>query len=178
VNDVRIEFDLKEPPAAPKGGAGEALATGIPGVKRVIAVGSGKGGVGKSTVSANLAVSLAASGQRVGLCDCDLYGPSMALMFGTNEELLADQEDRIIPARRHGIQLVSMGLLVRDDSAVIVRGPLATRYVQQLLRQVAWDNLGFLILDLPPGTGDIQLTIVQTVALSGAVIVTTPRRLP
>jgi len=174
VSDVRIEFDLKEPPAAPKGG-GEALASRIPGVKRIIAVASGKGGVGKSTVSANLAVSLAASGHRVGLCDCDLYGPSMALMFGTNDELLADDADRIIPARRHGIQLISMGLLVRDDSAVIVRGPLATRYIQQLLRQVAWDDLDYLILDLPPGTGDIQLTIVQTVALDGAVLVTTPQ---
>ncbi len=174
VREVRIEFDLKEPPGAPKGG-GEALASRIPGVKHVIAVASGKGGVGKSTVSANLAVALAATGRRVGLCDCDLYGPSMALMFGTDEEPRADQEDRIIPVRRHGIQLMSMGLLVQDDSAVIVRGPLATRYIQQLLRQVAWDNLDYLILDLPPGTGDIQLTIVQTVALDGAVLVTTPQ---
>jgi ATP-binding protein involved in chromosome partitioning len=174
VAEVHIEFDLKEPPATP-GATGESLATRIPGVRRVIAVASGKGGVGKSTVSANLAVALAESGQRVGLCDCDLYGPSMALMFGTDEEPRADQEDRIIPVRKHGVQLMSMGLLVQDASAVIVRGPLATRYIQQLLRQVAWDNLDYLILDLPPGTGDIQLTIVQTVALDGAVLVTTPQ---
>lgn len=174
VQEVRIEFDLKEPPAAPRGGA-EALTSRIPGVRHVIAVASGKGGVGKSTVSANLAVALAANGRRVGLCDCDLYGPSMALMFGANEEPRADQEDRIIPVQRHGIQLMSMGLLVQDDSAVIVRGPLATRYIQQLLRQVAWGDLDYLILDLPPGTGDIQLTIVQTVALDGALIVTTPQ---
>jgi len=175
VQEVHIEFDLKEPPATPGAAGGESLATRIPGVRRVIAVASGKGGVGKSTVSANLAVALAASGKRVGLCDCDLYGPSMALMFGTNEEPHADQEDRIIPVRQHGVQLMSMGLLVQDASAVIVRGPLATRYIQQLLRQVAWDNLDYLILDLPPGTGDIQLTIVQTVALDGAVLVTTPQ---
>jgi ATP-binding protein involved in chromosome partitioning len=174
IEEVHIEFDLKEPPAAPAAG-GESLASRIPGVKHVIAVASGKGGVGKSTVSANLAVALAATGKRVGLCDCDLYGPSMALMFGTDEQPQADQQDRIIPIRKHGIQLMSMGLLVQDDSAVIVRGPLATRYIQQLLRQVAWDNLDYLILDLPPGTGDIQLTIVQTVALDGAVLVTTPQ---
>jgi ATP-binding protein involved in chromosome partitioning len=174
VRDVRISFDLKEPPAAPRPGA-EAVTSRIPGVKHILAVASGKGGVGKSTVSANLAVALASTGRRVGLCDCDLYGPSMALMFGTDEEPRADQEDRIIPVQRHGIQLMSMGLLVQDDSAVIVRGPLATRYIQQLLRQVAWDDLDYLILDLPPGTGDIQLTIVQTVALDGALIVTTPQ---
>jgi len=178
VTEVQVDFDLKEPPAAMAGGGGaEALAAKVPGVKRIVAVASGKGGVGKSTVSSNLAVALARRGLRVGLCDCDLYGPSMALMFGMgpDEELRADDQDRIVPARRHGVQVVSMGLLVRDEAAVIVRGPLATRYTQQLLRQVAWDNLDVLVLDLPPGTGDIQLTIVQTVALDGALIVTTPQ---
>ena len=148
---------------------------GIPGVGKIIAVASGKGGVGKSTVAANLAVALAAQGLAVGLCDCDLYGPSIALMFGANEQPLADEHDRIVPVERHGIKLMSMGLLLSDDSPVIVRGPLATRFTQQLLRQVDWGKLDVLILDLPPGTGDIQLTIVQTVALDGAIIVTTPQ---
>jgi ATP-binding protein involved in chromosome partitioning len=144
-------------------------------VKRILAVASGKGGVGKSTVAANLAIALAATGQRVGLCDCDLYGPSMAMMFGVDEEPFANEHDQIIPIEKHGIKLMSMGFLLSDDSPVIVRGPMATRYIQQFLRQVAWGNLDTLVLDLPPGTGDIQLTIVQTVALDGAIIVTTPQ---
>jgi ATP-binding protein involved in chromosome partitioning len=144
-------------------------------VKRIIAVASGKGGVGKSTVAANLAVALSANGARVGLCDCDLYGPSVAMMFGSSERPLANERDEIIPIIAHGIQLMSMGFLLEDRSPVIVRGPMATRYTQQFLRQVAWDELDYLVLDLPPGTGDIQLTIVQTVAVDGTVIVTTPQ---
>jgi len=120
-------------------------------------------------------VALAKMGARVGLCDCDLYGPSIAHMFGSNERPFQNEEQQIVPIQRYGLQLISMGFLMDDDSAVIVRGPIATRYIQQFLRQVAWDNLDYLILDLPPGTGDIQLTIVQTVALDGAVIVTTPQ---
>ncbi|MDG2123233.1 MAG: Mrp/NBP35 family ATP-binding protein, partial [Verrucomicrobiales bacterium] len=148
----------------------------IPGVKQIIAVASGKGGVGKSTVSSNLAVALANAGHRVGLCDCDLYGPSIALMFGkTEDRAFANEQEQIVPLRAYGIQLMSMGFLLDDASPVIVRGPIATRYTQQFLRQVAWEDLDYLILDLPPGTGDIQLTIVQTVALAGAVIVTTPQ---
>lgn len=174
IGDVRLNFDIKDPPQA----AGQSATVGkssIPGVKKIIAVASGKGGVGKSTVASNLAVALAKTGARVGLCDCDLYGPSIALMFGTNEQPMANEEQQIIPIQRHGLQLMSMGFLVDDQSAVIVRGPIATRYVQQFLRQCAWDNLDYLVLDLPPGTGDIQLTIVQTVAVDGAVIVTTPQ---
>ena len=110
-----------------------------------------------------------------GLCDCDLYGPSIALMFGTNERPLADDEDRILPIEREGLKLMSMGFLLDDGSPAVLRGPMVTRYTQQFLRQVAWAPLDYLFLDLPPGTGDIQLTIVQTVALSGAVIVTTPQ---
>jgi len=150
----------------------------IPGVRHVIAVASGKGGVGKSTVSANLAAALATKGLKVGLCDCDLYGPSMALMFGTTERPMADQEGRIIPVERHGVKLMSMGLLLEEDSPAVLRGPMVTRYTQQFLRNVLWNDggdLDVLILDLPPGTGDIQLTIVQTVPLAGAVIVTTPQ---
>jgi ATP-binding protein involved in chromosome partitioning len=144
-------------------------------VRHVIAVASGKGGVGKSTVAANLAAALAKTGARTGLCDCDIYGPSIALMFGTREQLMANDREQIIPAERHGVRFVSMGLLLEDDSPAILRGPMVTRFTQQFLRQVDWGGLDYLILDLPPGTGDIQLTIVQTVALSGAVIVTTPQ---
>ncbi len=174
VSKVQLDFDIKDPPN-PKTDGPATVTSSIPGVKHVIAVGSGKGGVGKSTVSANLAVALSKTGARVGLCDCDLYGPSVAHMFGTNARPYATDENFIIPIEKDGLQLMSMGFLLEDDSPVIVRGPLATRYIQQFLRQCAWDNLDYLILDLPPGTGDIQLTIVQTVALSGAIIVTTPQ---
>lgn len=149
----------------------------IPGVKHVIAVASGKGGVGKSTVSANLAVALSRLGYRTGLLDLDIYGPSMALMFGTKERPGCSEKEQFLPVEVAGgaVKLLSMGLLVDEASPVAVRGPLATRYVQQFLRDVDWGGLDFLILDLPPGTGDIQLTIVQTVELAGAVIVTTPQ---
>lgn len=173
VGKIKLNFDIKEPPGATPGQ--NAVQAGIPGVKHVIAVASGKGGVGKSTVSANLAVALSKTGARVGLCDCDLYGPSIAFMFGTDERPYATDDNQIVPIERYGLQLMSMGFLLDDESPVIVRGPMATRYTQQFLRQCAWNNLDYLILDLPPGTGDIQLTIVQTVALSGALLVTTPQ---
>ena len=175
LGSVKVEIEVKDAPAADSNQPGNVGKSSIPGVKHIIAVASGKGGVGKSTVAANLAVSLKATGARVGLCDCDLYGPSMAMMFGNNERPLANENDEIIPLQAHGIQLMSMGFLLEDSSPVIVRGPMATRYTQQFLRQVAWDNLDYLILDLPPGTGDIQLTIVQTVSVDGAIIVTTPQ---
>lgn len=170
VGKVTLDFNLKQPEAA-----GGVAKSSLPGVKRIIAVASGKGGVGKSTVAANLAVALAAQGLRTGLCDCDLYGPSMGLMFGTDEQPMATDNNEIIPVEAHGLKLMSMAFLLSHDSPVIVRGPLATRYVQQFLRQTAWGELDVLVLDLPPGTGDIQLTIVQTVALDGALIVTTPQ---
>ncbi len=175
VGEIKLNFDIKEPPQAGGGSNADLGKASIPGVKRVIAVASGKGGVGKSTVASNLAVALSRTGARVGLCDCDLYGPSIAHMFGTDERPMANEEQQILPIQRHGLQLMSMGFLLEDASPVIVRGPIATRYVQQFLRQCAWDNLDYLVLDLPPGTGDIQLTIVQTVSLDGAVIVTTPQ---
>lgn len=174
IGEVKVEIEVKDAPAA-GGLAGTVGKSSIPGVKRVIAIASGKGGVGKSTVASNLAVALAATGARVGLCDCDLYGPSVAQMFGVNERPMANENDEIIPLEGHGIQLMSMGFLLEDRSPVIVRGPMATRYTQQFLRQVAWDELDYLILDLPPGTGDIQLTIVQTVSVDGVIIVTTPQ---
>lgn len=174
VGTVKVEIEIKDAPAA-AGGGGSVGKSSIPGVKRIIAVASGKGGVGKSTVAANLAVALAATGAKVGLCDCDLYGPSVAQMFGTNEKPMANEHDEIIPLEAHGLKLMSMGFLLEDRSPVIVRGPMATRYTQQFLRQVAWGDLDYLVLDLPPGTGDIQLTIVQTVSVDGTVIVTTPQ---
>lgn len=175
VTDARLDFDIKDPPNNAPPSADKLPKSSIPGVKKIIAVASGKGGVGKSTVASNLAAALAKAGARVGLCDCDLYGPSIAHMFGSNERPYQNEEQQIVPVERYGIQLISMGFLLDDDSPVIVRGPIATRYTQQFIRQVAWDNLDYLVLDLPPGTGDIQLTIVQTVALDGAVIVTTPQ---
>jgi len=174
IGSVKVEIDVKDAPAAAGAGSGIGKSS-IPGVKRIIAVASGKGGVGKSTVAANLAVALAASGAKVGLCDCDLYGPSVAQMFAIDEKPMANEHDEIIPMEAHGLKLMSMGFLLDDRSPVIVRGPMATRYTQQFLRQVAWGELDYLVLDLPPGTGDIQLTIVQTVTVDGVIIVTTPQ---
>jgi ATP-binding protein involved in chromosome partitioning len=155
--------------------AGGGVKSKIDGVRHVIAVASGKGGVGKSTVAANLAAAFAKQGFRTGLCDCDLYGPSMGVMFGIQEHPTATEDERINPIEAHGIRMMSMGFLLGEDSPAILRGPMVTRYTQQFLRHVAWGELDVLVLDLPPGTGDIQLTIVQTVALTGAVIVTTPQ---
>src|SRR6267142_197951 len=172
VRTAKVLIDIHAPP----GGAGATVgATRIPGIKHVIAVASGKGGVGKSTVAANLALALEQTKARVGLCDCDIYGPSISLMFGTRERPTATDENKIIPIEQYNLKLMSMGFLLDDTSPAILRGPMVTRYTQQFLRQVEWGALDYLILDLPPGTGDIQLTIVQTVALSGAIIVTTPQ---
>src|SRR3954451_173304 len=172
VQAAKVLIDIHAPPAAAAAAAG---ATRIAGIKHVIAIASGKGGVGKSTVAANLAVALQKSEARVGLCDCDIYGPSIALMFGSRDRPMATDENRIIPVEQYGLKLMSMGFLLDDASPAILRGPMVTRYTQQFLRQVEWGELDYLVLDLPPGTGDIQLTIVQTVALTGAIIVTTPQ---
>jgi ATP-binding protein involved in chromosome partitioning len=176
------EADVRLVVTAPVTKALQAEGGGLPqtkieGIKHIIAVASGKGGVGKSTVAANLAVALRGTkaGTQVGLCDCDIYGPSIGLMFGANERPTATEEGRIQPIRRHDLNLMSMGFLLDDSAPAILRGPMVTRYTQQFLRSVDWGELDYLVLDLPPGTGDIQLTIVQTVALSGAVIVTTPQ---
>lgn len=174
VGSVSIRIDIHAPPQAAAANAPMAAAA-IEGIKHVIAVASGKGGVGKSTVAANLAVALQQSGAAVGLCDCDLYGPSIGLMFGSNERPMATEDNRILPIERYDLKLMSMGFLLEDTSPAILRGPMVTKYTQQFLRQVDWGQLDYLVLDLPPGTGDIQLTIVQTVALAGAVIVTTPQ---
>lgn len=174
VGSVSVHIELLEAPAAP-GGQAENHASAIPGVKHIVAVASGKGGVGKSTVAANIALASARLGWKTGLCDCDLYGPSMGLMFGVNERPYATGDNRIQPIERHGLRLMSMAFLLEDDAPVVLRGPMVTRYTQQFLRQVDWGDLDLLVLDLPPGTGDIQLTIVQTVALSGALLVSTPQ---
>jgi len=172
IQSAKVLIDIHAPPA----GAGAAVgAARLPGIKHVIAVASGKGGVGKSTVATNLAVALDHAKARVGLCDCDIYGPSISLMFGTRERPMATEENKIVPIEQYNLKLMSMGFLLDDTSAAILRGPMVTRYTQQFLRQVEWGELDYLVLDLPPGTGDIQLTIVQTVALSGAIIVTTPQ---
>src|SRR4051794_21044203 len=173
VAQAKVLIDIHAPPAG--AGAAGGGTTRIEGGKRVIAVGSGKGGVGKSTVAANLAIALQRTKARVGLCDCDIYGPSISLMFGTRERPTATEENKIIPIEQYNLKLMSMGFLLEDDAPAILRGPMVTRYTQQFLRQVEWGELDYLILDLPPGTGDIQLTIVQTVALAGAIIVTTPQ---
>ena len=174
VRSAKVVIDITNPPDL--GSGGQANTTKISGVNHVIAIASGKGGVGKSTVAANLAAALNRSGAEVGLCDCDIYGPSISLMFGaTQERPMATGDNTIIPMERYGIKLMSMGSLLDDNSPAILRGPMVTRATQQFLRQVDWYGLDYLVLDLPPGTGDIQLTVVQTVALSGAVIVTTPQ---
>jgi len=171
---VQVLVDVQAPVQSPIQTPGKGPSS-IEGVRRVIAVASGKGGVGKSTVAVNLASAFAAKGLKTAICDCDLYGPSIALMCGTSERPYADEAGKIIPVESHGLKIMSLGLMLEDDSPAILRGPMVTRYTQQFLRDVAWGDLDVLVLDLPPGTGDIQLTIVQTVALSGAVIVTTPQ---
>jgi len=147
------------------------------GVVNIIAVASGKGGVGKSTVACNLSVALAQAGYDVGLADVDIYGPSIPTMFGIEDaKPRVSDKRRIIPLEKYGVKLLSMGFLVDPDKAVIWRGPMVTSAVRQFLSDTDWGELDYLILDLPPGTGDIQLTIVQTVPLGGAVIVSTPQR--
>lgn len=146
----------------------------VPGVKNIIAVASGKGGVGKSTIAVNLAVALAQTGASVGLLDADIYGPSIPIMMGVSEQPKTDGE-RLIPLESHGVKLMSIGFVVPADTALIWRGPMVMKAVQQLLYDVAWGNLDYLVIDLPPGTGDAQLTLAQLVPVTGAVIVTTPQ---
>jgi ATP-binding protein involved in chromosome partitioning len=146
----------------------------LPGVKNVIAVGAGKGGVGKTTVSVNLALALARAGGRVGILDGDIYGPNVPLMFGLRTQLQSDGQ-RIIPAEKYGIQVVSIGFLTDEDAPVIWRGPMVHSAIQQFFRDVAWRDLDYLIIDMPPGTGDVALSLSQTVPVAGAVVVTTPQ---
>ncbi|HMZ03919.1 MAG TPA: iron-sulfur cluster carrier protein ApbC [bacterium] len=147
----------------------------LPGVKNVIAVASGKGGVGKSTVATNLAVALGMLGAKVGLLDADIYGPSIPLMMGTSEKPGSTDGQRMDPILHHGIQMMSIGFLMPEEQALVWRGPMVAQALTQLMRDVAWGELDYLIVDMPPGTGDAQLTLSQVVHLVGAVIVTTPQ---
>ncbi|HET8866209.1 MAG TPA: Mrp/NBP35 family ATP-binding protein [Gracilimonas sp.] len=147
----------------------------LPGVKNIIAVASGKGGVGKSTVAVNIAAALAKKGYKVGLMDTDIYGPSIPTMFNIHDRPNITTAKKLVPHEKFGIKLVSMGFLVDVDQAMVWRGPMATSAIKQFMTDVEWGELDYMIMDLPPGTGDIQLTIVQTVPLTGAVIVSTPQ---
>ena len=147
----------------------------LPGVKNIVAVASGKGGVGKSTTAVNIALALAAEGARVGLLDADIYGPSLPMMMGLQGRPESADGKTMEPMENHGVQVMSIGFLVAPDEAMIWRGPMATQALEQLLRQTNWKDLDYLIVDLPPGTGDIQLTLSQRVPMTGAVIVTTPQ---
>jgi len=147
----------------------------LPGVKNIVAVASGKGGVGKSTTAVNLALALAAEGARVGLLDADIYGPSIPMMMGIEGRPESSDGQTMDPLENYGVQVMSIGFLVAQDEAMIWRGPMATQALEQLLRQTNWSDLDYLIVDMPPGTGDIQLTLSQRVPMTGAVIVTTPQ---
>src|SRR5438270_842834 len=147
----------------------------VPGINRVVAGASGKGGVGKSTCSVNLACALQHLGARIGLLDCDIYGPSIPLMMGINQRPTITEREKMAPPSSHGVKLMSMGFLLDGDQPVIWRGPMIMKTIQQFISAVEWGELDFLLVDLPPGTGDAQLSLCQTVPLDGGVIVTTPQ---
>ncbi|MBI4238801.1 MAG: Mrp/NBP35 family ATP-binding protein [Deltaproteobacteria bacterium] len=171
VTDVAIQMT-----ATVRGTGRAPEQTALPGVKHIIAIASGKGGVGKSTLASNLACALQQTGATVGLLDADIYGPSQPKMLGTlNPPLSTTEDNQIIPWNQYGIKMMSMGFIVDDTTPVIWRGPMVHNILTQFVRQVAWGALDYLLIDLPPGTGDAQLTITQTVPLTGAVIVTTPQ---
>jgi ATP-binding protein involved in chromosome partitioning len=173
-----VDIVVEKPQAQQPSPAGEQRGRRrVDGVGRVVAIASGKGGVGKSTVAANLAVALARTGRRVGLLDADIYGPSQPTLFGLGEgdRPGSDDEGRLIPLERHGVRLVSMGMFVSDGAPLIWRGPMLTKALSQFTWEVAWGELDYLIVDLPPGTGDVQMTLTGQVALDGGVIVTTPQ---
>jgi ATP-binding protein involved in chromosome partitioning len=190
---TKVKIDVKLPNAPqPQGGGGQARGGLKPGsvpaptpdagitrgIEHIVAVSSGKGGVGKSTVAANLAASLAAAGRRVGLLDADVYGPDIPLMFGEKRKPKVSGEkgsEKIVPLEAHGVKLMSLGFLLEDEQPAIMRGPLVSGILKQFLEQVEWGELDYLIIDMPPGTGDAQLSLVQTVDLDGAILVTTPQ---
>jgi ATP-binding protein involved in chromosome partitioning len=170
VDAVTVEIETRRLAHAVQGGL-----TPLEGVGNIIAVASGKGGVGKSTVAANLALALQAEGATVGVLDADIYGPSMPRMLGLSGKPGTTPERRILPLRSHGLQAMSIGVLVETDQAMIWRGPMATQALQQMVSETLWEGLDYLIVDLPPGTGDIQLTLAQRIPVAAAVTVTTPQ---
>ena len=161
-------------PPGPALGSAPAQKAPIPGVKNLVAVASGKGGVGKTTVAVNLAIALKTLGATVGLLDADVYGPNVPVMLGTTEQPRALDEKTIIPVEAYGVKMISMGLLNPGDKPLVWRGPMLHSVMQQFLRSVQWGALDYLIVDLPPGTGDVQLSLIQSVSVTGAVVVTTP----
>jgi ATP-binding protein involved in chromosome partitioning len=174
--NVLVRQPVGQPAGQPAGGADPwSNQSRVPGLKRVIAVASGKGGVGKSTVAVNLACAFQHLGLAVGLLDCDIYGPSVPLMMGINQRPTVSPNDKLVPPDSYGVKLMSMGFLLDTDQPVIWRGPMIMKTIQQFVMQVDWGTLDCLLVDLPPGTGDAQLSLCQTVPLDGGVIVTTPQ---
>jgi ATP-binding protein involved in chromosome partitioning len=171
VSDVRVTMTAQvRPVSAPEKGA-----TPAPGVKNVIAVGAGKGGVGKTTVAVNLALALSKAGSRVGILDGDIYGPNVPIMLGLQAQLESDGQ-KIRPAERYGLQVVSIGFMTTDEAPVIWRGPMLHSAIRQFFHDVAWRDLDYLIIDMPPGTGDVALSLAQTVPVAGSIVVTTPQQ--
>jgi len=167
--DVQMTAQVREA-AAPDAGR-----QALPGVKNVIAVGAGKGGVGKTTLAVNLAIALAKCGSKVGMIDGDIYGPNVPIMLGVKTQLMTDGQ-KIIPAEKYGLQVISMGFLTSDDAPIIWRGPMLHGALQQFFREVRWSDLDYLVIDMPPGTGDVALSLSQTVPVAGAIVVTTPQQ--
>jgi len=173
VKQVHVEINV--PASGPAGNNPFMGQARVPGIQRIIAIASGKGGVGKSTCAVNLACALQQGGAKTGLLDCDIYGPSVPLMMGVHEKPTVSPQEKLVPPVAHGVKVMSLGLLITDDQPVIWRGPMITKTIQQFLHQVEWGELDFLLVDLPPGTGDAQLSLCQAVPLHGGVIVTTPQ---
>jgi ATP-binding protein involved in chromosome partitioning len=167
--DVQMSARVREAVSA------DGARQSVPGVKNVIAVGAGKGGVGKTTVAVNLALALARCGSKVGIIDADIYGPNVPIMLGMKGQLTTDGK-KIVPAEKYGLQVISMGFLTSDEAPIIWRGPMLHGALQQFFREVAWANLDYLVVDLPPGTGDVALSLSQTVPVAGAIVVTTPQQ--
>jgi len=170
VTSVDVQMSARVREAVGADGSRQSL----PGVKNIIAVGAGKGGVGKTTVAVNLAVALAKCGSKVGVIDGDIYGPNVPIMLGMKTQLTTDGQ-KIVPAEKYGLQVISMGFLTGDDAPIIWRGPMLHGALQQFFREVRWANLDYLVVDLPPGTGDVSLSLSQTVPVAGSILVTTPQ---
>jgi ATP-binding protein involved in chromosome partitioning len=173
-----VQVDVQQQGGAPVAAGGASpwsQQNRVPGIRKVVAIASGKGGVGKSTLSVNLACGLQSLGARVGLLDCDIYGPSIPLMMGINQKPTVSEDNKLVPPENFGVKLMSMGFLLEGDQPVIWRGPMIMKTIQQFVGSVVWGELDFLLVDLPPGTGDAQLSLCQTVPLDGGVIITTPQ---